>query len=221
MNKSANSCAIIGGADGPTSVFLAGEKKRGLRGLRQKLRSRKYKKCRERVKRKIVANPHTLEETIQYIIDRYGATEKKEGSREYITRKKECRAGLVQQLRPDLLGEYQECVRPDIKDEQSVKEFIEHARKRQEIAENVSEDEFPLDYHLFCIKLEGLGEIELEIEKYHDLFAVSASSTDRKKMKEVQKRVQDIYRYYGVSEKDIAEQTERYRHLVAVLADMG
>lgn len=221
MKNSAASCAIIGGADGPTGIFLAGrKKKRGLRGLKQQLRSRKCRKRRERVKRRIEANPHTLEETIQYMIEKYGAVELDDESHIYATRRKECKASLVQRWRADLLGEYQEMVRPDMTDEQSVKEFMERAQKRQEAAAKVSEDVFPFDYHLFYIRLEDWGEIYIEIERNQAFIGGSSSASDKGKMKDVQRRVQDIYRYYGVSEEDIAGQTERYKSLVVVLADL-
>ncbi len=58
MGEGAGSVSIIGGADGPTSIFIAG------RGGKVKLTTRIQNYFRElkknRIKRQITANPHTL-----------------------------------------------------------------------------------------------------------------------------------------------------------------
>ena len=65
MGKVAGSVSIIGGADGPTSIFIAGK------GGRVKLttRIRNYFRIvkRNRIKKKITANPHTLEEVVEWM----------------------------------------------------------------------------------------------------------------------------------------------------------
>ena len=64
---------IIGGADGPTSVFLI--KKNVKLTLRQKLEKCRYKLKRAFVERTIKANSHSLDEVIEYIVNVHGFVE--------------------------------------------------------------------------------------------------------------------------------------------------
>lgn len=65
MGKGAGSVSIIGGADGPTSIFIAGK------GGRVKFKTRignHFRKLeRNRIKKRITANPHTLEEVAELL----------------------------------------------------------------------------------------------------------------------------------------------------------
>lgn len=68
-----NSVSVIGGADGPTSIFTAG--KSGKKPLKQKVLGYIYKCRRKRAEKKITAGAHTLEELAAYAADKYGAAE--------------------------------------------------------------------------------------------------------------------------------------------------
>lgn len=67
--QNAEAIAIIGGADGPTSIFTAG----GKRNLKVRIKNYLYKNKRKKIEKKIVANTHTLEEMLQYAQNTYGA----------------------------------------------------------------------------------------------------------------------------------------------------
>lgn len=71
--QNAESIGIIGSADGPTSVFIAGKKAKIPFRIRMKKCIYKYK--RKRAEKKIVAGVHTLEEVAAYAVNTYGATE--------------------------------------------------------------------------------------------------------------------------------------------------
>ena len=71
MGKGAGGVSIIGGADGPTSIFIAG--KGGKIKLTTRIRNYFYKIKRDRIKRQITANPHTLEEVVEWLKREYGA----------------------------------------------------------------------------------------------------------------------------------------------------
>lgn len=58
--ESKSAVSIIGGADGPTSIFIAGET--GKRSLKVRIRNIIYKYKRRIVETKVSANAHTLEE---------------------------------------------------------------------------------------------------------------------------------------------------------------
>ena len=91
MSKNgASSVGIIGGADGPTSVFIAG-KKRKLplkQRIKQSWNNYWYKKHRAKVEKTIVANPHTLDEVIGYMQKKYNAQEIATDSKRYIRERK-------------------------------------------------------------------------------------------------------------------------------------
>lgn len=103
MGKRAENVSIIGGADGPTSIFLIGNK--GKRKLKERIRGFFYEKKRQRVKKKITANPHTLEELTDYLKREYGARELSKKSRAYQEQRKSMKEALIVRYRPELLGD--------------------------------------------------------------------------------------------------------------------
>ena len=80
--KSKNGVSIIGGADGPTSVFIAGHSKK--QPLKLRIKNSIYRYKRKKVEKTIVANPHSLSETVQYAKEKYALTETASVDREYI-----------------------------------------------------------------------------------------------------------------------------------------
>lgn len=76
--QNAASVGIIGGADGPTCVFVAGK---GVKlPLRVRISNRLHRRRRRRAERKITAGTHTLEETAAYAMDIYGAVKASENT---------------------------------------------------------------------------------------------------------------------------------------------
>ena len=74
MNRellNAETIAIIGGADGPTGVFMVDNKRK----LKVRINDYFYRKKQKNVAKKIVAGTHTLDEVITYAKNTYGATE--------------------------------------------------------------------------------------------------------------------------------------------------
>ena len=63
--KSSGAVGIIGGADGPTSVFVAG--RTGKLPLKIRIKNRIYRWKSKKAKKKILAGTHTLEEVIAYL----------------------------------------------------------------------------------------------------------------------------------------------------------
>lgn len=73
IEKSSEAMSIIGGADGPTSVFIAG--KSGKKPLKARVKGFFYKHKRKRVEKQIVPGAHTLEEVVAYAKEKYMAVE--------------------------------------------------------------------------------------------------------------------------------------------------
>jgi len=72
-DQQAASIGIIGGADGPTSVFLGGQKRNI--PFRVRLRNQICQYKRRKAEKKITAGSHTLEELIAYAQTTYNAVE--------------------------------------------------------------------------------------------------------------------------------------------------
>ena len=109
--KSKNGVSIIGGADGPTSIFIAGPSEK--QPLKVRIKNSIYRYKRIKVEKTIVANPHSLSETVQYAKEKYGLTETAPGNREYIEQIKCLKESLILQHEPELLGEMKDIPLPD------------------------------------------------------------------------------------------------------------
>lgn len=72
IEKAAGSVSIIGGSDGPTSVFIAGNRKKT---LKQKWQGWCFRKRKERIARTIKPGTHTMDEVVSYIKEKYGLEE--------------------------------------------------------------------------------------------------------------------------------------------------
>ena len=107
------STSIIGGANGPTSVFVASKKGGKARvPLKHRLQRLFYKQRRKKVISKIIADPHTLDELVKYVKTKYNAVELLENDRKYHQQRKNCKSALVQRYHPELLGEDVKIGRP-------------------------------------------------------------------------------------------------------------
>lgn len=220
-HKRASAVSIIGGADGPTSVFILGKKEKNpFRRIQHALLQRKYRRKRKNAERSVVSGTHTMRETIQYAKERYGMTEADASYRYYEERKRTMKGSLISRKKPELLSEDKRILPPeDLNDKKALKAWEKQVREwtamREREIDAVSGEDFPMEYHLFVADREGQGRLEMEVELLHDALAISYSGGDKKDMDAV---VKDIYRYYGVSQEDIERHTERYRELITVLS---
>ena len=71
--KSKSEVSIIGGADGPTSIFIAGRTRK--KPLKVRIRNIIYRYRRKIVEKKVVADSHTLDELVQYAMNTYNLIE--------------------------------------------------------------------------------------------------------------------------------------------------
>ncbi len=96
-------------------------------------------------------------------------------------------------------------------------EMVEYAIKNYgAIKSDNKSDEHPDKFRIYEIKA-GDNYLEIEIDDNSDTFGVSFSGS-KKEMKCFQKIAKDLYIYYGVSEDDIKNKTERYLSLLSVLS---
>ena len=214
IEKSKSEVSIIGGADGPTSIFIAGKTQK--RSLKVKMQNVIYKHKRKRAEKKIVAGAHTLDELVQYAMNKYDLIEINVAERKYIVQRINLKESLILQHKQEVLGEMKDIPTPDISNEESVRQYLDKIKARSEMIAEMPDDIIPMDFHLYEIRI-GDDVLEMEIDYIWNIFGISYSG-DRKVMKKFEKISKDLYLYYGVSEDDIKKRTERYSSLVAALS---
>ena len=214
MGKGAGSVSIIGGADGPTSIFIVGK------GGKVKLTTRiqNYFRIikRNRIKKQITANPHTLEEVVEWLKREHGAVEVSQQSHNYLEQKQSLKASLIMRHRPDLLGELINLEPPEGEDVEALKAFCEKIQERRNRAAEIEDDIFPIDFHIYEIKWSENDRMQIGVETVWQVLDGSFSG-DKKTMKQLRKLYKKIYLYYGVTAEDIKNETERYKSLLGVL----
>ena len=181
--KSSSAVAIIGGADGPTSVFMAGMI--GKLPLKIRIKNRIYKWKSKKAQKRIVAGAHTMEEVVVYADEKYHLTEVTETQRKYVEQRKCLKESLISRHRPEML-------------------------------DSIPDEEMPMDFHIYEIS-SGRARLEMEIDYRWDVFGISYSGS-KKEMKQFKRIARDLYLYYGVSEEDIKNKTDRYHSLLATLS---
>lgn len=227
--KGAEGITIIGGADGPTSIFLAGtrdDKKRAKRKL-------EMEKKLERLKKTIQAEPHTLDELELYMEERWKAKRLDQKDKEAVWQEEALRTTLILTHRPELLSTPE----PEAIDENASKKeqmaFLKQIQKRMEEAERIPAEEFPLDFRVYRILVDGSStqkqedeklsqntRLDIQIEKNFQILQASTQYEGDEEKEKIKDIVKDIYRYYGVTEEDKEKGTERFIALAHILEEL-
>lgn len=208
--------SIIGGADGPTSTFIAGKTTHKKKGLLPKWKEKMYIKKKERLIKQIPIKPRSLEMVIRFIKKRYQAVEISKDDWGYIENYKDIKASYVMQFYPELIeNPLPELREEDYEDEQKITEYVDSLQKQREQIAMLPSEEVPIDFHMYHIQVENTGTIEVSIEKLRHSISISYSCEGNEK--ELEAIVRKIYCYYGVSKEDVEKRTERLQNLIAVL----
>lgn len=206
---------IIGGADGPTSVFIAGRTKK--KSFKNRVRRFLYQSKRRRVEKRIEANPHTVQEVAAYAVAQYHAVEIPRTQKRYIDQYASAKLSLIFMYKPELLDGFNEITPPDVLDEESARELCSQLQLRSDYAARIPDSEMPMDLHIYDIRT-GDGHLEMTVDFVWDTILGMSSSGDHKAMKKLSKISCDLQLYHGVSEEDIKNKTERYASLVTMLS---
>ena len=190
-NKCESSVSIIGGADGPTSIFIAGKSDK--KPLKMRIKNAIYKCKRKRVEKRIVAGSHTLNEVVEYAKNRYGLVEMNTAKRQYREQRACLKESLVIQHKPELLGEMADIGEPDISNEESLREYIHKIEERSKKAAQIPDYEIPMDYHIYERRT-GDDCLEVEVDYVWNIFTVSYSG-NKKVKKHFEKISRDLYSY--------------------------
>ena len=99
------------------------------------------------------------------------------------------------------------------RDEKEFQKFLNRVELFRKKVEEISDEEFPMDFHIYEIQIPEVGMLQVAIEKVWEKFGVSYNGKP-----ELREIVKEIYLYYGVSKQDISEKSERYEELVRQLS---
>lgn len=205
----------IEGSDGPTAVFVAG-RNNGKISLKHRIQRFINKSRRAYIGKNIKADAHTLNQVCEYIVSVLGYKEMDSNLPEYQEEYNELRASYILQYKPELLGELANI--PDLTEhtEESIKEYLNLMKSRQEMAKSIPVELFDIDFHKF-IKEDGDNEAHFIIEKTRDYIGGGASGNNNTVRKH-NREFKQVYKYYGVSQEDIDKKTERFEEVVRTLA---
>lgn len=214
--KKASSVSIIGGADGPTSIFLAGGKG-SKRTLKQKIQKELFTLRKRHIAKSLQANPHTMEQVTEYAKNKWGYTAISKESEEYKMEYVQLRAAFLLHYNPELLGKFKDFPELKGRDEDSINHFLEFINQRQKAAEDIPTELFDIDLCIMEAK-EADFSSKLIFEKNYGYIGGSASGASKKAMKKYHRAFRDVYQYYGVTQADIDHHTKRYDELLRTLA---
>lgn len=142
--KKASSVSIIGGADGPTSIFLIGET--GVkRTLKQKIQQELFTLRKRHIAKSLKADPHTMEQVIEYAKNKWGYTAISKESEEYKMEYAQLRAAFIWQYNPELLGKFKDYPELEGRDKDSINHFMMLINQRQKAAEDIPTELFDID----------------------------------------------------------------------------
>lgn len=210
---------VIGGADGPTAVFLAVT----YRGLRKRVRQRRQRQDMKRRTAGLTPNAHTTEEMKIYLTETYGAVPLPEDSEEYGFYYRAMKSTLAFKEKPELLKTPEP--KPPLKkflgqpEPEVLRAYTEAVEQRFKEAEELPEELFPMSFSVWRFPVvkngEKLGEVTVELEDVRQQIGLSyANFKGREEPEEISK---DIIRYFGVSLEDIetcSERLVRYLHML-------
>ncbi len=211
-----SSVNIIEGYDGPTSFFIAGRKS-SKQTLRQKIHKFLYDVRKRQIVKSLKANPHSMEQVADYIITELGFSEVDKSEPGYKTEYSQMRASFIMRYTPELLGDLAEAPKLENHEEETIKLFMEQTEQRQKAAEDIPPDIFDIDLHIYE-KDDGNNQSKIIVEKNYGYIGGSASGSKNGFMKKFDKTFRKVYKYYGVTQRDIDNNTKRYIELVKTLA---
>lgn len=206
---------VIGGADGPTSVYLIKQTKK--KSFRRYVRNLIYKYKGKRAEKAIVPGTHTLTELIDYATDIYAAVELDKSHRRYTMRRDSMKESLVVRFRPDLLGEWKDIPFVETENQEEMKYWSQRWEKRSEYIASIPDEALSMDFHIHEIEILN-GRVELDIDYTWNEFQISYSGKKKRAIKIAKKIALDLAMYYGVTADDIKNRTERYKSLLACLS---
>ena len=206
--------SVIGKSDGPTAVTVI--KRNSKLTWKQKLEKCKYKIKRAYVEHTIKAKGHSLDEVIDYIINKHGFVEI--DNDEVRFERDEMRASFIMQYAPELLGEYATMPRLKSESKEDIQAHIREYQERQQRAMEIPIEKFDIDFHKFQISFADYNDNMYIIVEKRFAYIGGGVSGDKKLMRRFHRIFKDVHRYYGVTAEDIENKSKRYEQVIRVLS---
>lgn len=205
--------SIIGGADGPTSIFIAKKSNNKIKKIEDR---------RNKIINQLPIDPHSVSQLIEYIAYQYSARKANEEENSYKFAFQNIKSQLVLKYKPELVMTPQPDKLGNYINKKKVEQYFHQIEQRNLEAANVRKEEFEINFEQYIIQVnkdEHKGMIQIDVEYNYNYFAVSYSGQEESL--EYMKIVCDLYKYYGVSKEDIVNRTDRLMNLVCCLEHMN
>lgn len=213
--KKGNKTFQINGEDGPTSVFILGNTKN--RTLRQLFHKIKYNRRKKRIEKMITGeNYHSMEDVLAFAVNECGLAELDKDSVEVREEYEQLRASFILQYEPELLGEYAKLPPLESEEPEAVMKHLKKCEEQLQYAMTVPKELFDIDMHKYMKEYPDINEsLNVVIEtKYGYIGGGAGGDRAVKDLGEIMIR---LHKYYGVTQEDIDNQTERYKNLIRTL----
>lgn len=213
--KKGNKTYQINGEDGPTSVFILKHTKN--RTLKQRFHKFKYNCKKKRIEKMITGESHhSMEEVLAFAVSECGLIELDRDSLEVREEYKQLRASLILQYKPELLGKYAKLPSLESEELEAVMEHLEKCKEQLQHAMAVSKELFDIDIHKYIKEYADINEsLNIVIETKYGYIGGGAGGD--KAVKDLDEIMIQLHKYYGVTQEDIDNQTERYKNLIRTL----
>lgn len=213
--KKGNKIYRINSEDGPTSVFILKNTKN--RTLKQRFQKIKYNRKKKRIEKIITGESHhSMEDVLAFAVNECGLAELDRDSATVKEEYEQLRASFILQYKPELLGEYAEIPRLESEEPEAVMKHLEKCKEQLQRAMAVPKELFDIDMHKYIKEYSDINEsLDVVIEtKYGYIGGGAGGDQAVKDLDEMMKR---LHKYYGVTQEDIDNQTERYKNLIRTL----
>lgn len=213
--KRGNKAYRINGEDGPTAVFILKNTKH--RTLKQRFQQIKYNRKKKRIEKMITGEScHSMEDVLAFAVNECGLTELDRDSIKVREEYEQLRASFLLQYKPELLGEYAKIPPLEKEDPEAVMEHLEKCKEQFSHAMAVPKELFDIDMHKYVKEYPDINEnLDVVIETKYGYIGGGAAGD--KAVKDLNGLMIRLHQYYGVTQKDIDNRTERYKNLVRTL----
>lgn len=141
--------------------------------LKQKIQRAKNKIKRFYVDKTLSCESHSLDEVIEYIVNRYRFAEVDKDAEEFPEEYQQMRASFIIQYAPELLGESTACPKLKSESPKDVEAYIRQSEERMQRAMEIPSTEFDIDFHKFKKAFDDINDtMYIVIEKNMHILAV-------------------------------------------------
>lgn len=213
--KRGNRTYQINGEDGPTSVLILKHTKN--RTLKQRFQKFKYNRKKKHIEKMITGESyHSMEDVLAFAVNECDLVELDRDSDEVREEYKQLRASFILQYKPELLGEYAKLPLLESEEPEAVKEHLEKCKEQLQHAMAVPKELFDIDVHKYIKEYSDINEsLNVVIETKYGYIGGGAGGD--KAVKDLDEIMIRLHKYYGVTQEDIDNQTERYKNLIRTL----